>query len=69
MHTFPVSGNNLYPSPQYLKGVPSNGAKITRCRSISNNRPQRYKDADALYAFKSRGFDGEIGLGVHGIRL
>ena len=25
-------------------------------------RPQRYKDADALYAFKSRGFGGEVGL-------
>ena len=25
-------------------------------------RPQRYKNADALYAFKSRGFGGEIGL-------
>ena len=25
-------------------------------------RTQRYKDADALYAFKSRGFSGEIGL-------
>ena len=25
-------------------------------------QPQRYKDADALYAFKSRGFGGEIGV-------
>ena len=25
-------------------------------------RPQRHQDADALYAFKSRGFAGEIGL-------
>ena len=23
---------------------------------------QRYKDADALYAFESRGFGGEIGV-------
>ena len=25
-------------------------------------RPQRYKDANSLYAFKSRGFGGEIGV-------
>ena len=25
-------------------------------------KTQRYKNADALYAFKSRGFGGEIGL-------
>ena len=25
-------------------------------------RPQRYKNADALYAFKSRGSGGEIGV-------
>ena len=25
-------------------------------------RPQRYKDANALYAFKSRGFGGEVGI-------
>ena len=27
-------------------------------------KTQRYKNADALYAFKSRGFGGEIGLGT-----
>ena len=26
------------------------------------NRPQRYQNADALYAFESRGFGGEDGL-------
>ena len=25
-------------------------------------KPQRYQDADALYAFKGRGFGGEVGL-------
>ena len=29
-----------------------------------HHRPQRHQDADALYAFKSRGFGGEIGLTI-----
>ena len=31
-------------------------------RGCNYYRTQRYKDADALYAFKSRGFGGEVGV-------
>ena len=35
---------------------------IKPCRGGYDYRTQRYKDANALYAFKGRGFGGEIGL-------
>ena len=33
-------------------------------RNRYDYRTQRYKNADALHAFKSRGFGGEIGLEI-----
>ena len=38
--------------------------RIEPCRGRNYYRTQRHQDADALYAFKSRGFGREIGLGT-----
>ena len=57
----PIRINSLF-APQYLKGVPSNGAKITPCRGSNYYRTQRHQDVNALYAPKSRECGGEAGL-------
>ena len=43
------------------KGVSSNGGRMTALRGGLSCRHGSRQDADALHAFKSRGFGGEIG--------